>query len=325
MKNKIIITALLSLFVCSLFAQKEIAKEQKLTAEETVVKKVIDDYIMYFDQRDYDKWATCVAHDPMTSFTWASPYAGENGYIEAKGWDKVNEIAKAFMAEHAPVKKPAKITDYQFKTSGNMAFVTCMENSKNQISCVLEKKKGQWKVLSFEGAASESFHHFQQLYALHRMAGEWEVDMSTYKKEGGGSWKLQSGKMAIERTPTGLESREVYRYLDENNKNRTSEDVTVFALNMNTGKIGVFIASHYPNSNWTNSTLAVGSFNDDGQLICESQRIGDESNTKGDWRMWMDGDNLNWSVVVKNDKGEQIYSASCTYRRAETVMADAKP
>ena len=327
MKNKIIIAAILSLFTISLFAQQKMANEQKMSKEEMAVKKVIENETMYYYQNNYDKWAECVVHDPMTYFTYVSPFSGGNGIWEAKGWEAVSKSVKDAMkdrpvmkVEDLPVKK-----NYHFKINGDMAFVTFQQGNGLEETRVMEKKNGQWRILRMEALASKAFAKMHDLYALQRLAGNWEVDMSTYKQEGGGNWKLLSGQMNMERTPTGLIAKETYYFKDEKGDPQTSEDVNIYSLDMQTGKIAAISSTYYPNSSWTSVHHGTAEIDEHGALVGKGTRVGKEDEgTLGKWTMKMDGDKLYWAISVKDKDGKEVYSSSCSFRNAEVVMAKNK-
>lgn len=308
MKNKIFIAAMLSLLTLPVFAQ------QKMVSEEAAIKKVIEDETMYFNQRNYEKWAECVAHDPMTYYTWTTPFAGENGVFEAKGWEEVSKAFKKIMEEEPPNENLSKKENYSFKINGNMAYITFLEDERTESVRVMEKKDGQWRILRMEALASKAFDKMNQLHALHRMAGNWEIDMSTFKKEGGGSWKMLGGTLNIERTPTGLVSTERFDFLNGDGEPRASEETSMISLNMSKGKIGVLNSVHYPYSNWTAAYSAEGEFDEDGALKCVGREVGGDDNAVV--TMWMEGDMLNWGVVVKDEEGNETYSSTYGMRRA---------
>lgn len=316
MKNRPLFIALLLLITCSVFAQRT------MVSEEAAIKKVIEDETMYFMQRDYDKWAECVAHDPMTYYTWTTPFAGENDVFEARGWDEVSKEFKKYMSENPPNDDLPKKENYKFKVNGNMAFVTFSQNYSEETR-VLEKTDGKWRILRMEALASKGFEKMHDLYSLQRMAGNWEIDMSTYKKEGGGSWKMLGGSLEMERTPTGIVAHEKYDFKNKKGEHRTSEELGVMSYNMNTGKVGLLSSVHYPNSNWTAAYSAVGAFNDDGQLICKGEEVGGKD--EADVKFWWEDDLLCWSVNVRNEKGEEVYASSYKMRRAGSVASASTP
>ena len=318
MKNRIFFTAVLLLFVTTIFAQ-----QKKVSSEHAAIQQVIEDETKYFNQRNYEKWAECVAHDPMTYYSWTTPFADEDAVFEAKGWEEVSKAFKGFMEAWPADENLPKKENYQFKVSGDMAYVTFTQLPYNsEETRVLEKKDGKWRILRMEALASSAFQKMHQLYALQRMAGTWEVDMSTYTKEGGGSWKFLGGTMEIKRTPTGIKTKELFHYLNEDGDKRTSEESTVGSMNLNTGKIGMLNSVYYPHSNWMAAYSAVGSFTDEGVLACKGTEVG--GNDDADLKMWMDGDLLCWAVDVKNEKGEQVFSSSYKMKRTG-AGASAKP
>ncbi len=308
MKKNIFPLLILVAFTLPVFAQ------QKAMSEEAAIKKVIENETMYFKQRNFDKWAECVAHDPMTYYTWTTPFAGENSVFEARGWEEVSTAFKGFMEKWPADDSPSNKDRYHFKINGNMAYVTFLEDNRTESVRVLEKKDGQWRILRMEALASKAFEKMHQLYALQRMAGSWEVDMSTFKKEGGGNWKMMSGTIDIQRTPTGIQTSEKFSYLNKEGEYRSTEEMTIASLNMKTGKIGILNSVHFPNFNWSEAYSATGSFDKDGVMNCVGQEVGGDD--YADLKMQLKDGQLHWSVNVKDKDGKEVYASSYSMHRA---------
>ena len=302
MKYRTLLIALLALFALPAFAQ------QKLAGEEAAIKKVIEDETMYFFQRNYDKWAECVAHDDMAYFSYTSPFHGEQALMEAHGWEEISKFTKEMMEKWpADENIPAK-TDYKFKVAGNMAYVTFTEEGSLAETRVLEKKDGNWRILRMEATNSKAFEKFHQLYALHRMAGTWEIDLGSFKKSTG-DWTLASTTMELERTPSGLATTEHSTYRNGQGELRVYEEQGMVSLNMNTGVIGAFSAPHYPYSGWTEAGFSTGTINEEGVLHLKGSSVGNTEHT-AETKIWMEGDNMKFWTEVKNQKGEEVYTAS---------------
>ena len=65
-------------FLLLLFCTTGLLAQTKMTADETAIKKVIQDETHWFNQRNYDKWAECIAQDEMAFFSWTTPFKSEN-------------------------------------------------------------------------------------------------------------------------------------------------------------------------------------------------------------------------------------------------------
>lgn len=311
MKNIALITTL-----CALFAFPALA-QQKLSAEEAAIKKVIEDETMYFDQRNYDKWAECVAHDPMAYFSWTTPFAGENAVFEARGWEEISKAYKEMMEKDPPNPNSAKKENYQFKVNGNMAYVTFMEGGVSDQVRVLEKKDGQWRILRVDAINSTAFKKFQQLHALQRMAGTWEIDLASFKKSAG-DWSLISTTLELEQTPSGLSTTEHSTYRNAQGELRVYEEQGMVCLNMQTGVIGALSAPHYPYSGWTEVGFSTGKFDEKGVLHLKGSPVGDTEHTV-DTKIWMEGENMKFSQEVKDNKGEEVYAVSYQLNRKGAV------
>jgi len=140
MNSKFLLAVMLASFSITLFAQNS-------SKDEMAIKQVIEDETKYFMARDFDKWANCVAHDPMTFFSWTSPFAGENGIMENHGWENLSAAVKEYMTKHQPNEKETTRSNYQIRLKGDMAFVTFKENETVAGSRVMEKINGNWKIL----------------------------------------------------------------------------------------------------------------------------------------------------------------------------------
>lgn len=307
MKNSTLLIALFAIFALPAFSQ------QKLAGEEAAIKKVIEDETMYFFQRNFDKWAECVAHDDMAYFSYTSPFHGEQALMEAHGWEEISKFTKEVMEKWPANENIPDKTDYKFKVAGNMAYVTFTENGSLAETRVLEKKDGQWRILRMEATNSGAFEKFHQLYALHRMAGTWEIDLATFKKSAG-DWTLVSTVMEIERTPTGLAHTEHSTYRNDQGDLRVYEEQGMMSVNMNTGVIGAFSAPHYPYSGWTEAAYGSGKFDEEGVLHIKGGGVGDAENV-AEVKFWLEGDNLNFWQEVKNQKGEMVYASSYQMHR----------
>lgn len=277
---------------------------------------------MYFNQRNYDKWAECVAHDPMTYFTWTTPFGGEDDVFEAKGWDEVSKAFKGFMEKWPADENIPKKENYQFKINGNMAFVRLSQNGQSEETRVLEKKDGKWRILQMQSLASNAFRKFQQLHALHRMAGTWVIDIPSYKKDGG-DWSLVSTIIEITPTPAGITSSERSLFRTAEGELRVYQEEATASLNMQNGTIGMFSTSIFPYSNWTQASYGTGSFDQAGALHSKSSPVGGDSISEG--KMWMDGDAIYVTGETKNKEGKTVFSTSYKMTRKGAEKETVKP
>jgi hypothetical protein len=318
MKKVLLILTVLMFSLPTLQAQELTEKGAKaLTAEEQAVKQVIEDETKYFNLRDYEKWSECVAKDPMTVFSWTSPFQGENGVFEAKGWKEVSKHMKNHM-ESSPVNEDLpKKYDYQFKVGENMAYVNFLEGNGTHETRVLEKRDGKWQILRMEATASKMFKSMHKKYALQRMAGNWKLDPASIKVEGGSGWKLLASQVKAKSTKTGLKAYATIYLEKPDGEELVIEDENRIAYDLGTEKVALFSASYFPMSGWSESELGVGEVDDEGVLHFESQRVGKESKSKGMMKIGEDG-NLHYSVEKVNEKGEMVFSMSY-------MMVEEKP
>ena len=315
MKNKFLFCVFSILFLAPIFGQ------EKLSKEEAAIKKVIEDETAHFMARDYDKWANCFVQSPMTCYSWMSPSANKSGFVMMQGWEDISTKTKAYFAKHEKQENLPKKTDYQFKVSDEMAFVTFKENANPMQSRVLEKVNGQWKILRMEASSSANFMKFRKLYDLQRMAGVWEVDMSTLKESDDGGWKLLSSTIEYKDVPSGLYGVHKSKYRTSNGELRTEEGLIVFTMNMATNTIGGFNSVHYPQSNWSRAFQADGNIDEDGKLNMTGHEVGKTSNFE--FSLWLEGDRLHYDLKAM-EEGKEIYSISHQSKR-QGLEEEAKP
>lgn len=307
----------MSLFLVSiigLMAQTEV---------EAAIKKVIEQETAYFYARDFDGWASCYVQSPITYFSWISPSANKGSLQMVQGWEKVSSTMKAYLAKYPKRDNPAKKTDYQFRITDNMAFVTFKENNNDLQTRVLEKVDGKWKILRNEVTSTASFQKFQKLYNLQRMAGNWEVDMSTHKESEPIDWKLIHGESIVKDVPTGIQVMDKSLFRLPDGELRTSESTIFFTMNMATNTIGAFNSTHYPQSNWTRAYQAEGDMDENGKLTMTAHEIGTKSKEDITFSHWFEGDRLCYKLQVKAE-GKIVYTESHQMKR-KGLVAETTP
>ena len=311
MKKLLFVLAVLLFSLPTLQAQDELTEKgvSTLSADEQAIKQVIEDETKYFNLRDYEKWSNCVAKDPMTVYSWTSPFHDENGVMEAKGWEAVSKQMKSIM-ESSPVNdKLPKKYDYQFKVAGNMAYVNFLEGNGIHETRVLEKRDGAWKILRMEATASHMFKSMHKKYALQRMAGKWKMDPSSLKVEGGKGWKLVFSEVKAKSTKTGLKAWAKVYLENPQGEEVIIEDESMMAFDLGTEKVAMFTASYFPKSGWSEGSLGTGELDEEGVLHFKAHRVGKESKSKGTMKIGDDG-KMHYSAEWYNDKGEKVYSMS---------------
>lgn len=316
MKNTFILFALCTLFCTTAFAQDQ------LTAEETAIKKVIEDETKHFMARDYDQWATCYVQSPMALLSWTSPSTYADSYHVAQGWKEISASTKAYFADNPATENLPTKSDYQFKVADKMAFVTFTENKNPHQTRVLEKVDGKWKILRMEASASNNFKKFHQRYKLQNMIGDWEIDMATLKESDDSGWKLVNSKMSVQSMPGGIKIDAKDNYRTADGKFRFSEATGMLTMDMPNNTIGAMNSVYFPLSNWSRAYMSQGRFDENGKLNMEGQEVGGEAKAK--WAFWLENDRLYYEVEVKNPKGEVVYSASHQSIRAD-LLTNATP
>ena len=311
MKKVLFVLFVLLFSLPTLQAQEELTEKgvKTLSADEQAIKQVVEDETKYFNLRDYEKWSNCVAKDPMTVYSWTSPFKGKDGIMEAKGWEAVSKQMKSIM-ESSPVnEKIPKKYDYQFKVAGNMAYVNFLEGNGIHETRVLEKRDGAWKILRMEATASHMFKSMHKKYALQRMAGSWKMDPNSLKAEGGKGWKLIFSEVKAKSTKTGLKAWSKIYLENPQGEEVVIEDESMMAFDLGTEKVAMFTASYFPNSGWSEGSLGTGEFDEEGVLHFKSHRVGKDSKAKGMMKIGEDG-KMHYSVEWYDDKGEKVYSMS---------------
>ena len=310
MKNVFLIFLLSTLSAAALFGQTN------LSQEEATIKKVIEDEITYFMARDYDKWANCYVHSPMTSRSWLSPSAHKGSFYAVQGWDNIAKKEKARFATTPPSTNNGKNTDYQFRVTNEMAFVTFNRNNNPLQTRVLEKINGTWKILRMEASAGAHFMKRSQLHDLQRLAGSWEIDMATYKEESDFpvDWRLLHTTSEVKDVPTGVQivTKEMYRV--PSGELRTSESLTLYTMNMQTNTVAGFNSVHYPQSDWSRAYQAQGKVDKDGKLTMKGKEVGVDNSDDVEFSYWLEGDRLHFELAAMVE-GKQVYAQSFQMKR----------
>ncbi len=323
MKTRFLLFLLLSIFTTGLFAQAK--KATTPNPEEAAIKKVIEDETHWFNQRNFEKWAECVAHDDMTYYSWTTPFSDENAVFEAKGWDEVSKQFKAFMAKWPAQNENAEKKDYKFKVNGNMAYVTFKEGGQDVEEVrVMEKVNGQWKVLRMEALHSKAFSNFRQLHALQRMAGDWDMDMSSLElRKGEPGWRLYAVHSTVEPTAAGIKMCSKWELTNKEGEYRTFQDEDIYVVHMSTGMIGTFSTRIFPLSGWSEAYMGTGKFNEDGALVLEMTQPGEKGRSTGKIHHHSDGYLvMDWQSY--NEKGELVWDSTHKLKRTGVELA-SKP
>lgn len=330
MKKLLLIVFVSIISLPLIFAQKtkdELTEKGTATfsKEELAVKKVIEDETMYFDLRDYDNWSKCVAHDPMTVYSWTTPFQGKNSVFEAKGWDEVSMHMKKNIESWPAQKEHAKKYDYKFKVNGNMAYVTFLEGNGTYETRVLEKKADGWKILRMEATATPMFKAMHKKYALQRLAGNWTLDPATLKTEGDGNWKLHAAEVKAKRTDYGLKaSATIYIKNAEDGEERMIQEENMLSYDLGTGKIAMWSSSYFPSYGWSEGGLGEGEVDDDGNIHFTAHQVGTEGKEKGMIKIGEDG-NLYYEVKRYDKDGKQVNAVSYTMVKTMPVTTTMKP
>jgi len=263
-------------FLLLLFCTTGLLAQTKMTADETAIKKVIQDETHWFNQRNYDKWAECIAQDEMAFFSWTTPFKSENAVNMLKGWTNISREYKKMMAS-MPVRPTDQPTaNFKFKISGDMAYVTFDEyGSADNSVRVMEKVNGQWKILRMESLDVEDFRKFHQLYDLQRLAGDYVWDVAkTQIKIGSPKDKMSSGDVKIEEMAYGIRVNGVMHMTRPDGSYFKLSFEDFYAYDMSSGKVSAFSTN-----NDMESWAGFGSIDDTGDLMVEFKRP--ESKGKG--------------------------------------------
>lgn len=292
----------LTTFLLLLFCAAGLFAQPKMTVDETAIKKVIQDETHWFNQRNYDKWAECIAQDEMAFFSWTTPFKGQDAVNMLKGWTNISREYKKMMASMPvrPTDQPA--ANFMFKISGDMAYVTFDEyGSADNSVRVLEKVSGQWKILRMESLDVEDFRKFHQLYDLQRFAGDYEWDLSSRQiKVGTPSGKMTSAQVKIVETPYGIKVEFFMHSIDQSGSYQLQYFQDSYNYNMPTGKISVASVG-----NDMVAWAGEGAFDTNGDLAYEVTQPGDKSKTRGVGKLHRNADGSvvnSWTMYDENGK-----------------------
>ena len=128
--------------------------------DEEEIKKLMVDETNYFVERDFDKWAEGIVHEPY--IIWTVTNGGEPGdVLTFRGWDSLKTFMSDFLGKLPPafttaMKKTTVIRDkWQIQIRGNTAFVSFNQHTENvekqtksdiTETRVLERINGAWKI-----------------------------------------------------------------------------------------------------------------------------------------------------------------------------------
>ena len=128
--------------------------------DEEEIKKLMVDETNYFVERDFDKWAEGIVHEPY--IIWTVTNGGEPGdVLTFRGWDSLKTFMSDFLGKLPPafttaMKKTTVTRDkWQIQIRGNTAFVSFNQHTENvekqtksdiTETRVLERINGAWKI-----------------------------------------------------------------------------------------------------------------------------------------------------------------------------------
>ena len=189
------------------------------SAEEAAIKKAIEDETHYFNQRDYDQWASLWVHSPNTYVSIAGP----NENLEQKGWEEISQQVKEFMANNPnPVPDYQKKTDYKYLVDGSMAFVTFDEDG-NYSTRVLQKTDNGWKTLEVSVVQTRAYEAQARAEAIKKLIddaqGNWQLDPETIENR---SANFETTGIGLKITPkkTGMVMEGYWEIITENGNAR---------------------------------------------------------------------------------------------------------
>ena len=172
---------------------------QNMSSAEKAIKEVIENETKFYNERNYDAWASTWAHDEGVYWSVTGPELS----MSTHGWEALAKEAKAYFKQN-PQANPytPKKDDYHFVVNGNMAFVTFKENG-NMSSRVLVKDKGNWKLLRMDVVQTKAYEHQSNKRMLQSMAGVWKLDPATVNLNDD-TWTLHALKCKVKTTEMGM-------------------------------------------------------------------------------------------------------------------------
>ena len=253
MLKKSLFLVLVLIFASSIHAQN-------LSKEETAIKKVIEDETSYFNQRNYDKWAGTWVHEPYIYWSVTNPH----DHSELRGWEALSNMMKDQIEQSPePVQLKQQKTDYKFRVSGNMAFVTFLEDG-NASTRVLETIGGKWKLVRMGVVNSTAYETLARKQMMKRFTGNWQVELASIQTNPPSQGtELKSQNMSITYTGRGLKVNS-YSHLTGPAGDWTYEAETAYAYDTEKQKIAVLRAAGV--GEWSEVYTGECSLQDDGRL-----------------------------------------------------------
>lgn len=295
--NSTLIILLVACSTLSLSGQKP--------SEEAIIQKVIEDETKFFYARDYENWSNLWIHEPYAHFS----YAGPNGAMESKGWEEMNNNVKNDMEKNSdPINWSPKKTDYSFKISDKMAFVTFLEDG-NSSTRVLEKVKGDWKLVSVGVVVTTAYKNEAKQQKLKSFDGEWKVDKSTVKILNPDDNELKKLKAKIAYSEKGLFFNLNYDLHHKDGGEWSFWQNIRFAYDYTTEKM--VAVCFEGGDNWSNVFNGDCEMLDNGNMNIKMYHFGTRNKVKWDESItWKSKDSFERKITVYNNEGniENEYS-----------------
>jgi len=292
LKKSLFLLVLLLIFASSIHAQN-------LSKEETAIKKVIEDETTYFNQRNYDKWADTWVQELYIYWSVTNPHE----HSELRGWEALSQMMKDQIEQSPePVQLKQQKTDYKFRVSGNMAFVTFLEDG-NASTRVLETSGGKWKLIRMGVVNSTAYETLVIQQMMKRFTGNWQAEQATIQINPPlQDSELKSINMSIKYTGKGLKVN-THSILTRPAGDRTYEEEIVYAYDTEKQRIAVLKVGGV--GEWSEVYTGECSIQDDGSLHNKMYALGNaETPALDEYFSWKSDDVIHVKEIWYPHRGQ---------------------
>ncbi len=281
---------------------------QKLSKEEEAVKKSAIQAVQALADRDLEKWSAVIVQDER-QITWN---AGPGSYAITRGWLQNSEDEKQRLKNYPDKTTPGKLTDWEFIISGDMAFVSCLQNGQPTIRVML-KQDGTWKELFWGLIRSRQYESRNMMTLMENFAGDWVMDASTQTVEPPWPQKIQNGTQTITCKKFTMTMNTDFDVLNPGGRIWVYSEQNVMTYNSRTETL----QSIQSNATENSSTIFHGDGDlKDGIITLNLASVNDNpKQTMVQKISWKGDDVYNQEVILFNEDGEKEWVWSTDWVR----------
>lgn len=282
---------------------------QASTSEQDAIRKAIEDETAAINACDYARWADHWWPETYCYFSVTWP----KGHWSMQGWEEISAWGKTATTNCTPSPNRKK-EGFKYAINGNMAFVTFLEDEGNESTRVLEKRNGRWKLIRMGVIASVAYTAMERLDQLHKFAGKWEADLSTFKNDPPpNGWEITGFEFENLPTETGITLKHRRDWKDTNGAHYYLRNGEV-ARRSSGEEMGLFV-SQSDSFGWSEYNFGSVSLSKEGVMTALTKKANsDKLDETARFTLNPDG-RLNLTVEVYDDLGKVVFKFSVEMKK----------